>query len=405
MSKFDLSRPETLLLPPHIDDSISMMMDVELFRYILHHGYQMKLSDFSFQEGVPIMIKINNLVFPVSRRPLNRSTIQRIISILHNATEGDDSAYQNIMHGEPANSTYTFKMKDPDSGKRFGIRYRFNVIRDQEISVCVTMRLNNDEILDLSAIGQSENGEIYQNMFPMKGLNLITGAVDSGKTTLMYACLGHFVRYSPRSAFIHTYEKPIEADLKAFAKKHGVLNKVIGQTPVPGGCANFSEGIENSLRRNTDIILIGEIRTKHEVESVVTGVNITGKLLMGTLHTDSAPMTIDRLIHTLQSENEGETRAKIYDLLSALNMIVSQKLLSTVDKKRVAVYELLTFDKSLKKHLQSLEPQNLTRELENIMIENGKTMVHMAHEYLLQGRISKEVFTDFKSSFSYGGPL
>lgn len=405
--KFDLNNPETLFIDSRLESDVVNSMSEDTFKRVLFHGYSMKLSDISFQEGCPIMVKINNLVFPISKQALSAAVIQRVVSILHNAGVGDDSALQDIMHGKPSQVTYTFKFKRPgdDFGERASVRYRCNVIRDSGTSVCITMRLNNDEIKDLKDIGHSHDGIVYSNMFPMKGLNLITGAVDSGKTTLIYSCLGHFIRHSPRSAFIHTYENPIEGDLRGFARRHGVTNKVISQTPVPGGCANFMEGIENSLRRNTDIILIGEIRTRSEVEAVITGVNSTGKLLMGTLHTDSSAMTIDRLVHSLHSSNEGEMRAKIYDLLSALNIIVSQKLLSTVDKKRVAVYEVFQLDQSTRKELQRLEPEKLTQTIEGMMLDKKQTMVHMAKSHLDDGRISKETFLDFKNSFSYGSML
>lgn len=405
MINFDLNKPETLFIPVHIEQMMSVAMDENLFREILYHGYKMSLTEISIQEGVPIMIKINNLVFPITRSPINASVLLRMVSILHSASQGDDSAYQQVMHGTPANTTYMFKVLNQETQERKPVRYRFNVIRDQEISASITMRLNNDEIKTLEQIGQTEDGVIYRNMFPMKGLNFITGAVDSGKTTLIYACLAHFIKNSPRSAFIHTYESPIEGDLKGYARKHNILNKVVSQTPVPGGVKTFSEAIENSLRRNSDIILLGEIRTRAEIEAVISGVNSTGKLLMGTLHTDSTAMAIDRLIHGLHSSNEGEMRAKIFDLLSALNMIVSQKLLSTVDKKRVAVHEQLIIDMPLRKHLQSLPPEKITSEIEKIMIDGKKTMVHMAKNFLDEGRISNEVYSEFKSSFSYGDIL
>lgn len=399
--RFDLKKPETLLIPESLELELVTHVTEKTFRAVLFHGYKMKLSDISIQEGAPIMIKINNFVFPITRRSIKGFILQEIITILHNGAPGDNSAYQTIMTAQPSNITYTFKFLNEDE-TRTNVRYRVNVIREQERSINITMRLNNDEIKNLEEIGLSENSTIYKNMFRMKGLNFITGSVDSGKTTLIYACLGHFIRHSPRSAFIHTYENPIEGDLEGWRKKHNIANKVVSQTPVPGGVANYTEAIENSLRRNSDIIVVGEVRTRSEVEGVITGVNATGKLLMGTLHTDSTAMTIDRLIHALHSSNEGEMRAKIFDLISAFNMIVSQKLLSTVDMKRVAVNEELSFDHSLKKHLQSLPPEKLTKEVETIMLDSNKTMVHMAKEFMLEGRISKEVYHDFKYSFSYG---
>ncbi len=400
---FDLSKPETLLMPDDIDDALCNHINEELFKKILTWGKALNVSDIVFQIGVPIKIKKNNLVYCITKCDLSVTAVVRFIGIIYGARDGDDSAYQRIMAGaedNDNNTTYAYKVGNAGQAKKT-IRYRVNCLRDGDTDASIVMRLNNDQILSLEQIGQTRDGEIYKHMFPMKGLNLITGSVDSGKTTLIYACLNEFILNDPKHAFIDTYEMPIEGDLREVARKNGIQNKSVRQCPVPLGVRNFSDGISQSLRRNADIILIGEIRTQEEVIGVINGVLATGKLVMGTLHTDNIPVTFSRLYNTLSSSNEGQMRSLIYDLVSSTNMIVSQKLLQTVDKKRVAVFESLVFTKAVKERLNAVPMENLTAEITAIMKESDNTMVDKAKRLFEAGRLSKEVYIEFKNSFSY----
>lgn len=397
--KFDLMIPETLLVPESLEDMIVNSMDANVFRRILLHGYNLEVSDISFQEGMPIIIKKNNLVFRITRSYLQRATIKNIVSVLHNAQEGDDSALTNIMQGNPSNLTYSYKVPIPGGNK--GIRYRVNVLREGERGVSLVMRLNKEDIFDLNQIGLSEDDVIYKNMFPTKGLNLVTGSVDSGKTTLLYACLKHFILNSPRSAFIDTYESPIEGNLRDLPSKFEIFNKKVSQMAVPSAVNSFSAGITESLRRNADIILTGEIRTPDEVNGVINGVMQTGKLILGTMHTDNTSMSVNRMIYALNNNSEAEVKSKVYDLLSSLNMVVSQKLLETVDMKRTAVNETFIVTKEIRDRLQALPIDRIAREIKGIMIEEKATIVDRAKIKLEHGKISEETFDKFKASYSY----
>lgn len=398
--RFDLSKPETLLLPDAVEEQLHGHMTVELFRKILIWAKGIEVSDISFQVDFPIKIKKNNMVFNISRCSLQPSALTRMVGIIYGAADGDDSAYQRVMAGKDNQSTYAFSQGVPGQEKE-SFRFRTSVLRDGSDDVSIIMRLNRDEILTLDKIGQSPLGPIYKNMFPLKGLNFITGSVDSGKTTLLYACMVEFILTSKRGAFINTFENPIEGDLRRVARENKIHNKVVSQCPVPIGVASYLEAIDVSLRRNTDIIVLGEIRTQEEVMGAIKGVLSTGKLIIGTLHTQNIPVSFSRLINTLQSSNEGQMRALVYDLISSMNMIVSQTLLQTVDLKRVAVNEVLIFTKEVKARLLAVPMEKLSAEITAIMKESNNTMVDMARKYFEAGIISSEIFEQFMQDFSY----
>lgn len=413
--QIDLRTPETLMLNHDVEKDFMQRPGRSNLQMVLAWGMMCKVSDLAFGEGLPVIAKINNMVFPISRNVLTPPIIRAITSLLNQANIGDDMIYTKIGAGESINTSYQFSIGTKFGEKPVSIRYRINFTKDLS-GVSIVMRLNNDTILPLEKIGLNENSKIYQSMLSgLKGLNLVTGAVDSGKTTLQYACLGHFLKYDPRPAFIGTVENPIEGDLKGLAvdlferKSRGdtlldnrefYANKFVTQTPVIPGVTSFFKGVEDALRRNTDILMLGEIRTPDEVDAVIAGILQTGKLITGTMHSDTAAMAIDRLVYAMTAHSESERRAKVYDLLSTVNCIVSQKLLTTVDLKRIAVNEVFHVTTELRRELQNTEPEHLTKKVQTIMNDNNATMVHMAEKYKNDGIISPSVFEEFKLGFA-----
>ena len=400
--RFNLENPETLYLPDEIEDQIIHNPDRTCFQAILTWGYYINVSDISIQTGAPIKIKVSNLVFQISKTVITEETMSSFISFSRYAQPGDNTPYLEIMNGGQKYTSYVFKIKSRKEGApRTPIRYRVITHRTAENGMCMSMRLNSSVIPQLEAIGQTRNGVLYSHMFPMKGINLITGAVDSGKTTLIYSCLQEYIVNDPRHAFIDTYENPIEGDLEGLVKTHKITNKVVRQCPSPEGVSTFVEGIEFSLRKNTDIILAGEVRSSSEIQALIYGALSTGKLILATLHTDSIPVTITRLLNGIQSDDPGKTKSLVYDLIMNMNMIVSQKLLTTVTKKRVAVNEVFLFNREIKSKLATLPMHEISNEIKKMLIESKETMVDKAKILLEDGVISKEVYDEFEYSFAY----
>jgi len=369
-------------------------MSDDSLREILLHVAKNKASDVYFQTECLVTVKKNNMVWPISKTPLSEFACKRVINIM----AGNDDAYMNIMQGNPKNFSFRFKTKLP-GGKRIQIMFRVNALRD-EPGICISMRYNPSDILSLDQIGLTKDHPIYRNMFPRKGLVLVTGPTDSGKTTLLYACLREAVLDKEKSFVLNTYESPIEGNLKLVARNHGVFNKVISQSEVPQSVPTFNDGLNESLRRNADIILTGEIRKSDEVEAVVNGVGKMGRLILGTMHTTTTANTINRMITAIDG-SEGEKRAMAYDLIEGLHMVVSQALLRTVDGKRIAVNEYHIFDQATKIRLQKVGMENYSNEIKKIMIEKGNTIVDDAKMKLQEGLISQEEFDRFSETSGY----
>ena len=137
------------------------------------------------------------------------------------------------------------------------------------------------------------------------------------------------------------------------------------------------------------------------MNGVINGVMQTGKLILGTMHTDNTSMSVNRMIYALNNSSEAEVKSKVYDLLSSLNMVVSQKLLETVNMKRTAVNETFIVTKEIRDTLQALPIDRVAREIKGIMVEQKATIVDNARKRLEAGIISEQVFDEFQASYSY----
>src|SRR5207237_7765459 len=159
-----------------------------------------------------------------------------------------------------------------------------------------------------------------------------TGATGSGKSTTLAAMIDRI--NSTRSGHIVTIEDPIEflhRDKKAF----------VTQREVDVDTRSFAEALRGALRQDPDVILVGEMRDLETIQTAMTAAE-TGHLVFGTLHTQSAPGTIDRIIDVFPPEQQEQVRVQIAGTLQG---VVTQALLPTADGSgRVPALEILLPD-------------------------------------------------------------
>jgi twitching motility protein PilT len=161
------------------------------------------------------------------------------------------------------------------------------------------------------------------------GLVLVTGPTGCGKSTTLAAIIQHINKRL--SKHIITIEDPIEY-------VHESLSCLIHQREVNRDTKSFSAALRSALREDPDIILVGELRDLETVQLALTAAE-TGHLVFATLHTSSAPKTIDRIIDIFPAGGE---RNLIQNILSeSLQAVISQKLLKRVGGGRVSAIELM----------------------------------------------------------------
>src|SRR3970282_831352 len=138
-----------------------------------------------------------------------------------------------------------------------------------------------------------------------RGLALVTGPTGSGKSTTLAAVIDEINRTRPQH--IITIEDPIE-----FLHRHKM--SIVNQREIGADTGSFAEALRAALRQDPDVILVGEIR---DLETIATGLTAaeTGPLVFGTLHTQSAPSTIDRIIDVFPAEQQEQVRIQLANSL------------------------------------------------------------------------------------------
>jgi twitching motility protein PilT len=161
------------------------------------------------------------------------------------------------------------------------------------------------------------------------GLILVTGPTGSGKSTTLAAMLDHINR--TRACHILTIEDPVEF-------VHQPARAQVTHREVGPDAGSFAAAIRSAGREDADVILIGELRT-NETMKLALQMASSGTLVFGTVHTNSAPATIERIINAFPADEQPQVRGMLAESLAA---IVAQQLLKTADGKgRLAVHEIL----------------------------------------------------------------
>src|SRR5246127_1831238 len=169
-----------------------------------------------------------------------------------------------------------------------------------------------------------------------RGLVLVTGPTGSGKSTTLAAVIDEINR--TRTDHILTIEDPIE-----FVHRH--KRCIVNQREIGPDATRFAEALKAALREDPDVILVGEMRDLETISTALTAAE-TGHLVFGTLHTQSAPSTIDRIIDVFPPEQQEQVRIM---LAGSLQAVVTQALLPTADGNgRVAALEILFPDDAVR---------------------------------------------------------
>lgn len=204
-------------------------------------------------------------------------------------------------------------------------RYRINMYFEKSFPA-IAIRVLKKEIKNLSL---EEYPEILKEMVKYKnGLVLITGTTGSGKSTTLATMIEEINMNYKKS--ILTIEDPIEYIFKN--KKSIIRQREIGKDT-----NSFATGLRAALRQDPDIIMVGELRDLESIEIALT-IAETGHLVLGTLHTNSASSTINRIVDVFPAEKQEQIRVQ---LSMNLRCVVTQQLVNSKDGKRIPAFEIL----------------------------------------------------------------
>ena len=204
-------------------------------------------------------------------------------------------------------------------------RFRVNIFR-QRNNFSLVIRNIKTEIPNIDTLGMPPI--LKQSIMEKRGLILLIGGTGSGKSTSLAALIDY--RNSNASGHIITIEDPIE-----FIHSH--KKSLVNQREVGVDTLSYEDALQNTLRQAPDVILIGEIRSRETMEHALAFAE-TGHLCLSTLHANNSNQALDRIINFFPEERRSQL---LMDLSLNMKAFVSQRLVPTIDNKRVAAVEIL----------------------------------------------------------------
>ena len=204
-------------------------------------------------------------------------------------------------------------------------RFRANIFYGR-LGISAVFRLIPTKILSAEELGLPP--AVLNFTRHKRGLVLVTGPTGSGKSTTLAAMIDHVNR--TRKEHILTIEDPVEF-------VHVSQESLINQREVGRHTRSFAAALRAALREDPDIILVGEMRDLETIELAITAAE-TGHLVFGTLHTNSAAKTVDRIINVFPTSQQEQIRTMLGESLKG---VIAQNLLKTVDGKRCAALEIM----------------------------------------------------------------
>lgn len=286
----------------------------ELFKVMVEQG----ASDLHLTSGAPPYLRLHGNMVPMNYRDLSNQDVQGLVFEV--LSEKQKKAFIEKWELDLA---YTV----PSVG-----RFRCNVFMQRK-GLAAVFRVIPEKIKTPQELNLPP--QLLDLIDCDKGLILVTGPTGSGKSTTL-ASLIHHINMT-KDTHILTVEDPIEF-------VHSNIKSVINQREVGTHTKSFANALKSALREDPDIMLVGELRDLETISLALTAAE-TGHLVFGTLHTNSAPKTIDRIIDVFPEGQQQQIRTMLSE---SLRGVIAQTLFTRADGQgRVAAYEIMKGTKAI----------------------------------------------------------
>ncbi len=257
-------------------------------------------------------------------------------------------------------------------------RFRVNIFM-QNRGIGAVFRVIPTEIKTMEELSlPPQLGEIIKKE---KGIILVTGPTGSGKSTTLAAMINEINERS--DGHILTIEDPIEF-------VHQSKKCLINQREVGPHTMSFNNALKAALREDPDIILVGELRDLETIQLALTAAE-TGHLVFATLHTSSAPKTMDRIIDVFPANQQGQVRAMLAESLQA---IITQTLCKKIGGGRAAALEILIGNTAVKNLIREGKIHQIPSMMQTNQHLGMCTMEMALIDLFNQGKITREVAID-----------
>jgi twitching motility protein PilT len=323
---------------------------------LLELVFEQNASDLHLQVGQPPTLRLSGSMTPIDGPPLEPIDTEKLMLSIT-----PDVHIQSTKLNGGADFGFAYMEK---------ARFRVSVMKSKGNYGMVLRQIPN-RMFGLRDIGMPD--KIRELLYRPRGLILVTGPTGSGKSTTL-ASMINYVNEN-RDGHIITIEDPIEY-------YHSHKRCVVTQREVHVDVPSFSEAIRRALRQDPDIILVGEMRDLETIEAAISAAE-TGHLVFGTLHTNSAAKTVDRIVDAFPANMKDMIRTQ---LASSLVAVISQVLCKKIGGGRVAGYEIMVNTSSI----ASLIRENKTFRI-NSDIQTGANLGMITMDTHLMNLVNREL--------------
>ncbi|MFT6406726.1 MAG: twitching motility protein PilT [Arenicella sp.] len=278
---------------------------------LLAFSHKNKASDLHISAGMPPMIRVDGDIKRINLPTLNDETVLRMIFDIMNDQ-------QRKTYEEQLEVDFSFEIPNV-------ARFRVNAF-NQDRGPAAVFRTIPSVVLSLDDL---DAPQIFRELVSKpRGLVLVTGPTGSGKSTTL-AAMVDYINEKQRSHIL-TVEDPIEF-------VHKSKRCLINQRELNKNTHSFDNALRSALREDPDVILVGELRDLETIRLAMTAAE-TGHLVLATLHTSSAPKTIDRIVDVFPGEEKSMVRSMLSESIQA---VIAQTLIKRIGGGRVAAHEIM----------------------------------------------------------------
>jgi twitching motility protein PilT len=332
-------------------------MDItELLAFSVQHN----ASDLHLSTGTPPSIRVDGDVRKLNIPAFDAKDVNALVYDIMN--DGQRKEYEE-------NLEVDFSFEVPNLA-----RFRVNAF-NQNRGPAAVFRTIPSKILSLDDLGCPD---IFRDISDTpRGLVLVTGPTGSGKSTTLAAMVDYINDH--KHDHILTIEDPIEF-------VHETKKCLINQREVHRDTLSFSAALRSALREDPDVILVGEMRDLETIRLAMTAAE-TGHLVFGTLHTTSAPKTIDRIIDVFPGEEKSMVRSMLSESLRA---VISQTLIKKVGGGRVAAHEIMIGVPAIRNLIREDKIAQMYSAIQTGMQHGMQTMDQCLQNLVNRGMITKK---------------
>jgi twitching motility protein PilT len=323
---------------------------------------QQNASDMHLSAGTQPFFRIHGEMVALNHPPLDNNVVQGLIFEILNERQK-----RQFVESWEMDTSYSL----PGIG-----RFRVNVFM-QRRGMGGVFRVIPEQVKSAKELNLPQM--ILDMVDVPRGLVLVTGPTGSGKSTTL-ASLIHDINLT-RKEHILTIEDPVEF-------VHENKMSLINQREVHSHTKSFANALKAALREDPDVILVGELRDLETIQLAMTAAE-TGHLVFGTLHTNNAPKTVDRIIDVFPMEQQAQIRVMLSE---SLRGVVAQSLFPRVDKPgRIAAFEVLTNSHAVANLIREGKTFQIPSIMQTQMDAGNMTFEYHLNKLVGEGKVDKQL--------------